>query len=306
MCSHSGSGGLARNGATALGILPFLGAGFTSQKGKYSQTISSALDYLITHQGRDGGFHEPQGTMYSHGLATLALCEAAAMVSPEDRRSSWHRRQHQKLTNAAQHAIDYSVRNQHRSGGWRYEPGQPGDTSVVGWLAMALQSGRMADLHVPAETLTGISQFLDSVSSDNYGATYGYQDSAPRPGTTAIGLLCRMYLGWDRTHPGITNGAEYLNQLGPSSNNVYFDYYATQVMHHYQGALWNRWNAILRDHLVQTQAKKGHEAGSWYFDDDFGSGIGGRLYVTAMATMILEVYYRHMPIYTSDAVALAK
>ena len=25
---------------------------------------------------------------------------------------------------------------------------------------------------------------------------------------------------------------------------------------------------------------------------------GGRLYCTALATMILEVYYRHMPLYT--------
>jgi hypothetical protein len=34
---------------------------------------------------------------------------------------------------------------------------------------------------------------------------------------------------------------------------------------------------------------------------DHGSEKGGRLYCTSMATMILEVYYRHMPIYGKQA-----
>ena len=119
---------------------------------------------------------------------------------------------------------------------------------------------------------------------------------------TAAGLLSRQYAGWSRGHPAIVNGAEKLAEWGPSSNNVYYNYYATQVLHHFQGALWDQWNSVLRDYLVTEQAKEGHELGSWYFDGDFGSNIGGRLYVTAMSTMTLEVYYRHMPIYTADAV----
>jgi hypothetical protein len=50
--------------------------------------------------------------------------------------------------------------------------------------------------------------------------------------------------------------------------------------------------------LVNSQAKAGHEAGSWYMPGgDLGSREGGRLYCTSMATMVLEVYYRHLPIY---------
>jgi hypothetical protein len=167
---------------------------------------------------------------------------------------------------------------------------------------MAIQSGRLAKLEVPGPTWQGMSRFLDSVSSDPYSSTYGYQDPLPRPATSAVGLLCRMYLGWRRDHAGITNGAEQLSQMGPSSNNVYFNYYATQVMHHYGGPLWDQWHVALRDHLVQSQSLQGHELGSWHFDGDFGSTIGGRHYVTAMSTMILEIYYRHMPIYSVDAI----
>ena len=304
-CTHSGTGAIARNAATALGVLPFLGAGITRQSGRYRSEVTSAIRYLLDRQDRRGGYLEPQGTMYSHGLVTLALCELVALEKREPHASSF-RRQKKRLREAAQRAIDYVIAAQHHAGGWRYEPGQSGDTSVVGWQAMALQSGRLAGLNVPDKTMHGITKFLDAVSSGSYGATYGYQDSGARPGTSAVGLLCRMYLGWDRTHPGISAGVDYLNRIGPSSNNLYYDYYATQVMHHYQGDSWEQWNSMLRDHLVQSQARQGHAAGSWYFDGDFGSDIGGRLYLTAMATMTLEVYYRHLPIYQENAVTMGQ
>lgn len=300
-CRDSGNGHLATNGATALAVLPFLGAGNTTQKGEYRDHIRDALDYLVSHQARDGGFLEAHGTMYSHGLAALALCEAVALENAESHQSAGPQPK-TELHKAAQRAIDFIAHTQGQDGGWRYQRYQRGDTSVVGWQAMALQSGRLAGLRVPERTLAGVTEFLNSVQADAYGATYGYEDSSERPGTTAVGLLCRMYLGWNRNSAGIINGAERLSKLGPSSNNIYYDYYATQVMHHYEGALWERWNATLRDHLVRTQVKTGHSAGSWYFEDDFGSGVGGRLYITAMAAMTLEVYYRHMPIYSQQAV----
>jgi hypothetical protein len=57
----------------------------------------------------------------------------------------------------------------------------------------------------------------------------------------------------------------------------------------------------MRDYLVSTQSANSHEAGSWHFPDPYGDK-GGRLYNTAMAIMILEVYYRHMPLYGPQAV----
>jgi hypothetical protein len=56
----------------------------------------------------------------------------------------------------------------------------------------------------------------------------------------------------------------------------------------------------MRDQLVNSQDKNGHEKGSWYIAGPHADRAG-RLYVTAMATMILEVYYRHMPIYGQQA-----
>ena len=77
---------------------------------------------------------------------------------------------------------------------------------------------------------------------------------------------------------------------------MYYNYYATQVMKHWEGSEWDQWNKVMRDFLIRTQAKKGAETGSWHFDENHAN-YGGRLYTTSLATMTLEVYYRHFPLY---------
>jgi hypothetical protein len=163
---------------------------------------------------------------------------------------------------------------------------------------MALKSGHLAFLEVRPSTVKGATKFLDFVQAAD-GAQYGYTAPATgRDATTAIGLLCRMYLGWKKDHPALQEGVRFISNKGPSKYNMYFNYYATQVMRHYDGELWQKWNGTMRDHLVNSQAKRDHTTGSWHFAaDTHGSGKGGRVYCTSLATMILEVYYRHMPIY---------
>ncbi len=116
-----------------------------------------------------------------------------------------------------------------------------------------------------------------------------------------------MYLGWKHDQQALQRGVQILSVLGPSTdktstrNNMYYNYYATQVMHHYGGYPWQRWNEVMREYLIATQAQHGHEAGSWFLDgSDHGASAGGRLYCTAMAAMTLEVYYRYMPLYRDN------
>jgi hypothetical protein len=110
-----------------------------------------------------------------------------------------------------------------------------------------------------------------------------------------------MYLGWKKDQAGLEKGVQYLARTGPDKGNMYYNYYATQVMHHWEGDLWKTWNEEMRDYLVNTQVKNGADKGSWQFNGDHGSERGGRLYCTAMACMTLEVYYRHLPIYRKQA-----
>ena len=277
--------------ATAIALLPFLGAGYTHVEGEYQDVVKRGLYHLVTRalltpHGND----LQEGTMYAQGLSAIALCEAYGMT------------QDPALKDLAQGALRFIVYAQDpKGGGWRYAPGQPGDTTVTGWQLMALKSGQMARLEVPAPTLYLAQRFLGSVQSED-GARYGYMTPQPRNSTTAIGLLCRMYTGWQRDHPGLQKGVAYLSQWGPSEDNMYHNYYATQVLHHWGGSDWEKWNRKMRDYLIATQATNSHEAGSWYFSGGQGQ-VGGRLYNTAMAVMTLEVYYRYMPLYREDAVA---
>ncbi len=107
----------------------------------------------------------------------------------------------------------------------------------------------------------------------------------------------RMYRGWPKTDGRILRGAEYASRSGPSPNDVYMNYYVTQMLFHLEGPLWEKWNPAMRDQLIREQSQTGHEEGSWYFDQPLNQ-IGGRLYTTALSCMTLEVYYRHMPIYS--------
>ena len=80
--------------------------------------------------------------------------------------------------------------------------------------------------------------------------------------------------------------------------NLYYWYYGTLAMYQHGGADWSRWNALVRDQLVDRQIKTGHSSGSWDRDDDSTYGVrGGRIYNTAMATLTLEVYYRYLRLY---------
>jgi hypothetical protein len=285
---------------TALALLPFLGTGQTQHEGQYKRTIELGLRYLIRTmhvQGGMGSLHEPEGQMYGHGLASIVLCEAYGMTRDP------------MLRDPAQLAVNFIVDAQDEvGGGWRYMPHTPGDTSVVGWQVMALKSAQMAYLKVPPMTMRKANYFLDHVQSEK-GAVYGYMTpERGRPATTAIGLLCRMYMGWERDFVPLQQGVQGLAHQGPSTdstamrNNMYYNYYATQVMHHFGGYPWQRWNVVMRDYLIRTQAKKGHETGSWYFEgSDHGTAPGGRLYFTALSAMTLEVYYRHMPLYRDDS-----
>jgi hypothetical protein len=281
----------ARNAATALALLPFLAAGQTHVEGKYKTAIDKGLKYLIAHQQPQetgGSFREQGGSMYSHGLASIALCEAYGMTGDKT------------LLKPAQSAIDYIVFAQDpEGGGWRYAPRQRGDTSVFGWQFAALRSAELAMLDVPEETFTKATKYLDAAGDDG-GTFYGYTVPARGTSTTSIGLLSRMEMGWEND-AALKKGMEFIAEVGPSLDkaNMYYNFYATQAMFFYSqktndDEAWKKWSKNLQTELLKAQAADGPESGSWYFQHAL-SGSAGRLYDTALAALTLEIYYRYLP-----------
>ena len=278
-------------GATALVLQAMLGAGQTHRTGMYRDTVSHGLQYLLAAQRPNGSLAADSSRtagMYAHALATIALADAYALTGDE------------MLRDPAQRAVNYLIAAQHSAGGWRYTSGERGDLSVTGWQLMALHSARAAGLRVEASVLLRAHRFLDQVQSDRNGSTYGYMPGHPAsPAMTAEGLLSRVYLGWKQSEPGLRQGVRELTRRHPVNirdANIYYWYYATQLLHHWGGREWRNWNEQMADVLVTTQVQTGHAAGSWDPDTPHG-GQGGRLYMTVLATCTLEVYYRHAPLF---------
>ncbi len=292
-CPNAGKLAEARTGATAIALLSFLGAGQTQREGRYKETVERGLAFVgrqMDINDNGGSLYEPGGRMYSHGLAAIALCEAYALTHDK------------RLHLPAQAAINFTCYAQDPvGGGWRYEPRQKGDTSAFGWQIMALKSGHMAYLRVPTPVIKKAFAYLDTVQYES-GARYGYlKPGQGSSATTAIGLLCRMYLGWKKDNPALQRGVQWISEQGPAPGDMYYNYYATQVMRHWEGPLWKKWDEQMRPQLLDSQAKAGHEKGSWFFKHHH-SDRGGRLYCTAMAAMTLEVYYRISPIYGNQSI----
>jgi hypothetical protein len=286
------------NAATSLALLPFMGAGQTHLNGEFRNVVMSGLKFLVQNgkPGKEQGLpyidYTSGGSMYDHGLAAITLCEAYAMTGDPD------------LAGPAQASLNFIALAQCRDGGWRYSKrdSSGGDTSVVGWQVMALKSGHMGHLMIHPNVIQGATVFLDRVSSDE-GSIYGYNKPSVkvRPATTAVGLLCRMYTGWDKSHPGIQKGVQHLAKIGVKKPDLYYNYYAAQVLRHHGGKEWDKFNNELRDWLVESQDQSRGAKGSWFFQGAPHMTESGRLCLTSFATMILEVYYRHMPLYAEAA-----
>ena len=70
------------------------------------------------------------------------------------------------------------------------------------------------------------------------------------------------------------------------------------------GERWKKWNEHLRPVLVDAQVTSGEMAGSWdphLPTADLWGRFGGRLYVTTLNLLSLEVHYRHLPLYEATA-----
>ncbi len=288
--NRSGAGAEADTAITGLTILAFLAAGHTHLDGEYDENVQHGLEYLLRVQSADGnlaGQSRMFARMYCHGIATLALSEAYAMTGDP------------RIQPYVQHAVQYTIRAQNPTdGGWRYQPGDQGDTSQLGWQLMALKSAELAGISIPGQTRGGMIRFLNSVAAGRHRGLASYRPRAYASRTmTAEALACRLFLKLELHQAATSEAVAFLIQETPQtgSMNLYYWYYATMALFQIGGQTWDTWNAALTQRLLATQETSGQAAGSWSPDTVWG-GYGGRVYSTAMAALCLEVYYRYLPV----------
>jgi hypothetical protein len=289
--------------ATGMAVLAFLGAGITHKsKDIHQKAVDNGVKFLLSEQKITGRIGDK--TMYTHAIATLAICEAFGMTSDAG------------LKPKAQKAIDFIVASQAANGSWGYDPGKDGDTSILGWQIQALKSAKLAGLKVPDVCLTNAGKFLDIVSCKD-GSQYSYRGGGVQPSSSmsASGLLSRFHIGTPPEKEVLSKGlASLWESAKPDEKaiNTYYLFFATQLFHQAGGDAWEKdWSPSVREALLKlqvttkTKGAKVDDIGSW--PKDTGSiGVGcGRLGSTCMSALILEVSDERLPLF-KKVVTVAK
>ncbi len=303
-CSDHGGNAKHHVGVTGLALLSFLGAGHGPDSEEHGETVVRTLKFLLQQQkslGGTGGYsgNHPEST-YEHAICTAAMVEAYALSGRRDLRDS------------AEKAIQFIYQLQNPYGGWRYTVlDGSSDSSITGWMLMALKSARLAGLEVSSPSANNGVTFLKTMM-DPKTFRVGYVTAGSPPARlaetakkfphdqseslTAVSLAVRLHYGENEKSAPIQGMKKRLLDLPPVWEepriDMYYWYYGAMATELLGGSAWTRWKKAIDKVILPKQIEEGVHAGSWDAAGAWGS-TGGRIYSTAMMVMILEVPYRY-------------
>ncbi len=308
-------------GVTGLALLAFLGNGNTTSKGPFKDNVAGGVNWLRDIQDMNTGLiGEEVGnpTLYNHSIASMALGEACVMG-----KSVTLRRNLRKSTN-----LILNAQNPYQA--WRYslEPDGANDSSITGWMVFALKTAEDAKITVPSSAYHGANEWFNAMTDKGTGRTgYAFGDGGGPGGPpsrlkiylerfppeksealTAVALLSQIFMTDGskvktlRDHENyelMRKQADLLASKLPvwdeegGSCDMYYWYYGTFAMNQWGGKHWKNWKKAIEKALLPNQRQgKDNFTGSWDPIGPWGEE-GGRVYSTAICTLMMEVYFRY-------------
>ncbi|MEQ9409188.1 MAG: terpene cyclase/mutase family protein [Fuerstiella sp.] len=313
---------IAQPAVTALAVMAFLSRGHLPDQGRYGQTITRAIDFVLSTQRRRGYFSllpvtppsnhlTPSQTVnYNHAIAGLMLGEVYGMTSVERSR---------RIEVAMEKALLFhrEVQSREKSqptdfGGWRYgypeSPNASSDMSVTGWALMFLRSARNAEFNVPKqyfdEGLDFVQRCYVADPSDHEKGVFRYRPAESDPdgnpqitlANTASAMLT-LILGGRQDHESIPVGIAWFRARDyprPWQNSYFYlaSYYSSQAMAQVGGDTWNQIYPQIARNMIQEQTEEGAWPPGSGTERNFGS-----CYSTSLAVLALTPAYQLLPIY---------
>jgi hypothetical protein len=282
---------------TGLAILCFLGHGELPESPEFGPTVKKALDWVLERgnefQGRmsltkDGWGGNPG--VYQHGILTYAMGEYYSMTKDE------------RFVELLKQAVGYIVEGQNPKGGWDYgyNKGPRQDMSVAGWQIQALKAAHLTGLGIPGvdEALDKAMPFIKSFQGNEGGI--GYTGPENRLSLTGVGVLC-TYFWRERKEKVVSEGIDFLlgkTELKYKSEkcDLYAWYYSTQACLMFGGSAWTKWNRMFQNEIVENQSPDGSWPPTQGGHLQPNPGGAGPYYRTTLCILMLEVFYRYMPI----------
>ncbi len=278
-------------GTTGLAVLAFLASGEDPNFGPHRDVIRKGLRHIIAGQSAVTGYISP--SMYHHGFAMLALCEAYGVVDDSDLYPPGELESKRSLAEAVELAVRAALTAQknNRRGGWRYAPNaSDADTSVSGAVVMGLLAARNAGIEVPDESIDRAIDYLVSMTAAD--GSVGYTSASEGGGGESVArssiVNLVLAIAGRKELQAYQSTLQYLvasrdaEPLWPE----YARYYQAQAYFQSDVAVWKQWN----DRLIQRLKRDQKPNGS--FDGDLGVTNS-----TSMSLLALAVNYRFLPIY---------
>jgi len=289
---------------TSLAVLAILECESKQHDERFKAAVERGVRWLVSQQRSDGRIGEQDGVfaLYNHALATYAMAETYLRAKPF------------LLRFPAQKAVTFALAARNPGKAWRYAapPDGENDTSVTGWMVLALDTARRAGLRVDAAAFDGARAWFDEVTDPQTGRCGYTERGSPSSRTarvndhfpahsgealTAIALGARALSGELAADPGLVARQVALLVAKPplwdesgERNDLYAWFFTARALRAAaDDASWSAWGRALHSSATQAQLANGEAAGSVAPLDPWGFA-GGRVYSTALFALCAEEF----------------
>lgn len=303
-------------GMTGLALLCFLGHGETAQSDQFGVYVLNAIQYLVDVAVKNGGklgsdFKDKHWT-YEHAIATHALVEAYAICQ------KGFGEEIPKLKEMVESSGKFIIQNQHQGGGWDYDyskdSARGGDVSQSSWHLLALRSCQLTDLEFSGIDVAYKNGLAYIENCQMPSGAIGYSSPHMHGGSdgttlTASGAYCAQQRGKGdqkilrRAIPYLVKHMKF--GWDTVDADLYGHFFASMALLNHGGKPWSSYQKVVMPQFIKNQNEDGSfkqvgggdrinaVAPSFAGDSDFST-----IYRTCLATLILESYYRRIPVLT--------